>query len=70
MEALAEIFRTIGPTAAIAVVFVWQAVARERRMSCRLDHLEDFINKEMLKAIAENTTAMHAVATAMQKCQR
>lgn len=52
---------------AITVVFVWQAVIRERRMAQRLDAVEDYIRNELASTVNENTQAMTLLTAAVNR---
>ena len=58
METFAQLFQTYGPTVAITVVFVWQSVLREQRMTRRLDTQADQIARLLEQTIARNTEAL------------
>ncbi|HUD75925.1 MAG TPA: hypothetical protein VMQ76_12710 [Terracidiphilus sp.] len=59
MNSIVELFQTFGPLAAIAIIFVWQTVVRERRMSDRLDAVDDEMRTVLIECINRNTVALH-----------
>ena len=53
-----EIVKQYGPLAAITIVFLWQSVVRENRMSRRLDLTEDHVRILLSTTINRNSIAL------------
>lgn len=68
MSELADLMRNFGPMVAIVVVFVWQSVVREQRMSRRLDAQTDAMEKILAETINRNTTALERFTAAISLC--
>ena len=58
MDSIASLIQTYGPTVAITIVFVWQSILREQRMTRRLDAQADLIERLLTETIARNTEAL------------
>jgi uncharacterized membrane protein len=65
MTDISELFRSYGPTVAITIVFVWQGIMRESRMTKRLDLLEDQRWNALITTVERNTIALTAFANAI-----
>ena len=63
MTDIATLFHDYGPTLAIAIVFVWQSIAREARMSKRLDEQEDLIRDTLGDTVVKNTLVLERFTT-------
>lgn len=70
MNDVAAAFHDFGPTAAIAAIFVWQTIVRERRMAKRIDSLENFIRHDLMRTVEANTAALVACTQAIARCTR
>lgn len=49
-----ELLKQYGPYLGILVFFLWRDHAREVRLEKRVDHLQVFVQKELLKALQRN----------------
>lgn len=70
-----EILKLLGPTATLIGFFVWRDYHREKRMSARLDLLEDYQKTELRDiavasnaALMANTEALRAFRIEKEKC--
>ena len=67
MTDLVEIVKALGLPVALCVFFVWIGWVREMRLAARITDLESFVNTNMLKVIAEATSAIMSATKASEK---
>jgi low temperature requirement protein LtrA len=61
-QLLINIVERHGFTAALVAFFVWWSWIREKRLSDRLDQVQDARTHEMAEVIRQNTEAMRALS--------
>lgn len=60
----------LGIMAGLVVFFVYQSKQREDRMASRMDHVQTFVQTEMLAAIKDESTALRESNQLTKECSK
>ena len=66
MATVIQLAQQFGLSVALVLFFVWQGNKREKRMSDRLDSVEDFTRDKLTSVVEDNTSAMRDVTSALR----